>query len=116
MLRKTRKFSLLQMMNLADGRLFTTHNDIAKILSHITGECLFRHQLFIAFCYIELINPKWFESLVEDSKKIDTTVGSDYSTKLKFIKKYHSTTTYNIPTLDEHQKKGLIIYLSEYSQ
>jgi hypothetical protein len=60
------KFSIGAILNAYDGRLLTTMDDVYKVLSFMTGEVLFTHQLprAIEQCRPEIARQlTWLESL-----------------------------------------------------
>lgn len=59
----TKKFTIIQLFSLLDGRLATTIDDVYLTLNHITDDNLMTHHLPVAFNYVKLKNPKWFDEL-----------------------------------------------------
>lgn len=58
----TKKFTFLQLFSLSDGRLATKMDDIYDMLNHICDTSLMTHQLPIAYNYLKLKNPQWFQN------------------------------------------------------
>jgi hypothetical protein len=59
----TKKFSLLQLFSLVDGRLSTSMEDVYDMLSHICDTELMSHHLPVAMDYIKNKNPQWFQDV-----------------------------------------------------
>ncbi len=59
----TKKFSLLQLFSIVDGRLSTTIDDVYDILNHVTDNSLMTHHLPVAMDYLKEKNPKWFQEI-----------------------------------------------------
>ena len=57
----TKKFTLLQLFSLVDGRLSTSMEDVYDMLNHIIDDNLMTHHLPVAMNYLEEKNPKWFQ-------------------------------------------------------
>ncbi len=58
-----KRFSLLQLFSIVDGRLSTNIDDVYAILNHLTGEALGMVQLLAAKDFLEKVNPGWFKEL-----------------------------------------------------
>lgn len=57
---KIKKFTLLQLFSLIDGRLSTTMDDVYDMLNHIMNTSLMTHHLGTANKYLKMKNPEWF--------------------------------------------------------
>ena len=57
----TKKFTLLQLFSLLDGRLSTKIEDVYDMLNHICDTDLMTHHLPVAMDYLKEKNPKWFQ-------------------------------------------------------
>ena len=65
----TKKFNLLQLFSIVDGRLSTKMEDVYDMLNHICDTDLMTHHLPVAMDYLREKNPKW---LKEVTKRIET--------------------------------------------
>lgn len=59
----TKKFTLLQLFSIVDGRLSTSIDDVYLMLNHIMDDNLMTHHLPVAMDYLRKKNPKWFHKL-----------------------------------------------------
>ena len=73
----TKKFTLLQLFSLLDGRLSTNIGDVYDILNHICDTDLMTHHLPVAFDYLKEKNPKWF---IDQQSKLRYISNIDFST------------------------------------
>jgi hypothetical protein len=96
----TKKFTLLQLFNIVDGRLSTNMDDIYAILNHVTGENLFTHQLPFANNYLKSKRPIWYrevENKLEEIKRIH--VAATTFNALMYVIKEEYNIEYEIPQL-----------------
>lgn len=87
----TKKFSVLQLFSLTDGRMSTKIGDVYDMLNHICDAELFTHNLPGAFSYLKLKNPKWFQ---QEKDRIDRIkaglVSNTFETVIGAIKDKHN--------------------------
>ena len=97
----TKKFNLLQLFSLVDGRLSTSMGDVYDMINHITDEELMTHHLPVAMNYIREKNPKWFQELTQRLLTIKASLQSNtFETVIGAIKdKYNDE--YDIPQLKD---------------
>ena len=83
----TKKFTLLQLFSLIDGRLSTSIDDVYEMLNHIMDDELMTHELPTAMSYLKTKNPKWFQELTENISNIKTILGTDdFEANIEYIK------------------------------
>lgn len=112
----TKKFTLLQLFSLVDGRLSTNMGDVYDMLNHICDESLMTHHLPVAMSYLKEKHPKWFGQVEQriDAIKI-SLVSNTFETIIGTIKdKYNDE--YDIPQLkDEFDTSDFGNYMIENS-
>lgn len=113
----TKKFTLLQLFSVLDGRLATDISDVYEVLNHVTDDDLFTHHLPIAIKYLRLKNPKWFQDGQATIKKIAEEMKvdmSDFPSLISGIEKH--STVYDIPQLkDEFDTSDFIEFMVDNS-
>jgi len=111
----TKKFSLLQLFSIVDGRLSTDIGDVYDMLNHICDDNLMTHHLPTAISYLQKKNPKWFQELsnrLDIVKKMDRE--GDFELILSHLKK--SNEIFDIPQLkDECDTSDFGSYMVENS-
>lgn len=112
---KTKKFTMLQLFSILDGRLSTNMDDVYEMLNHITGEDLMTHHLPVAMSYIKEVNPEWFKTLENKLLFIKAQVQSNtFETLIGAIKdKYNEE--YQIPQLTAEEMKNFGAYMVDNS-
>lgn len=98
----TKKFTLLQLFSLVDGRLSTTMDDVYSMLNHITDTELMTHHLPVASDYLKEKNPKWFQEVkakLDNIKHIHRANNTFES--LMFLIKEEYQISYDIPQLKD---------------
>lgn len=99
----TKKFTLLQLFSIVDGRLATTMDDVYITLNHIMDDNLFTHHLPVAMDYLKQENPKWFRELKKKIKNIvkQCTIKERNQKQFEWIieEVKKDTTEYEIPQL-----------------
>ena len=110
----TKKFTLLQLFSIIDGRLSTEIGDVYEMLNHITGENLYTHHLPVAMKYIEEVSPLWFFELKEHLNEIKKIHGDDFNVLIKEIKQNYNT-EFDIPQLRETDKNDFESYMIDNS-
>lgn len=98
----TKKFTLLQLFSLADGRLSTSMEDVSNMLEHICDTGLMTHHLPIAMNYIKNKNPQWLQNVKE---KLDNIThihrANDTFESLIWLIKEEYKIEYDIPQLKD---------------
>lgn len=72
-----KKFTLLELANLVDGRLFTTMDDVVEIFNHIFQESFMTHHLPTALDLLKENKPLWFYEVKRILNNIKLNVGTD---------------------------------------
>ena len=99
-----KKFTLLQLFSLVDGRLSTKMEDVYDMLNHITGESLMTHHLPVAMKFIQEKNPDWFQ---ECEKRIsEMGINKETPFEVCLAKFKNDNPTYNIPKLSPGDLEG----------
>jgi len=111
----TKKFTLLQLFSIVDGRLSTSMDDVYKMLNHITNDNLHTHHLPVAMNYLKEKNPKWFHKLTNRFSAIKLmNHKGDFEMIMSHLKK--SDETFDIPQLkDEFDTSDFGDYMIENS-
>lgn len=112
----TKKFTLLQLFSVVDGRLATTIDDVYDILNHVCDDELLTHHLPTAMNYIKEKNPKWFQEQSQRLNTIRARLGSNtFETVIGAIKdKYNEEV--DIPQLkDEFDTSDFDNYMIDNS-
>jgi len=73
----TKKFTLLQLFSVLDGRLSTNMGDVYDIFNHICDTDLMTHHLPVAFNYLKEKNPKWFNDQQNKLNSIKARLNSN---------------------------------------
>jgi len=94
----TKKFSLMQLFSIVDGRLARTIDDVYDILNHVTdmGEDLMTHHLPVAYSYLKEKNPKWYQELKE---KIGFLEKETFESAIHWVEAHNDK--YDIPQLKD---------------
>jgi len=110
-----KKFTLLQLFSLVDGRLSTKMDDVYDMLNHICDEELFTHQLPTAMDYLKSKNPEWFQELKEYLYDVKEALGTDdFKTMMNFVE--DNNEEFDIPQLkDEVDISNLGSFITENS-
>lgn len=97
----TKRFTLLQLFSIIDGRLSTNIEDVYEMLNHICDDNLMTHHLPTAMNYLKLKNPKWYQLVQARLNTIKAWCNSNtFETVIGAIKdKYNDV--YDIPQLKD---------------
>lgn len=98
----TKKFSLLQLFSLADGRLSTSIEDVTNMLEHVCDTELMTHHLPVAMDYVKNKNPKWFQDVKAklDNIKHIHRASNTFESLIYLIKEEYKI-EYDIPQLKD---------------
>lgn len=72
-----KKFTLLELANLVDKRLFTSIDDFVEIFNHIFQESFMIHHLPTASDLLKENKPLWFIEVEKILKNIKLNIGTD---------------------------------------
>lgn len=111
----TKKFNLLQLFSLVDGRLSTTMDDVYSMLNHICDdESLMTHHLPVAMNYIKEKNPTWFSIVKNTYDTLGCNKETDFKECVKIIESNNETI--NIPQLkDEFDTSDFVTFMVDNS-
>lgn len=110
----TKKFTMLQLFSILDGRLSTKMDDVYSMLNHITDDNLMTHHLPTAMDYIKKVNPKWFQDLKAELDGIKKLCGNDFQTCIDVIKESYNT-EHDVPQLSDEEKSEFGKYMIDNS-
>lgn len=103
-----KKFTLLQLFSIVDGRLSANIGDVYEMLNQYTGQSLMTHHLPVAMDYLKSKSPDWFMKAQVDIDTFKSLVPkndskvSDFNELMKLIEAY--TETYDILPIDESEQ------------
>lgn len=80
-----KKFTLLQLFSIVDGRLSTNMDDIYDMFNHIFNKSHFTHELPTAFNNLKSLNPQWYQDLTKKLNDIKLIHGNDFDRLIKVI-------------------------------
>ena len=112
----TKKFTLLQLFSLVDGRISCDMDDINNMLNHISDYVLLRHQMITVLVFLEKSDkPKWFKEVEEKINQIkEICKSNDFEVLIDYIKKNHKNDTFEIQQLkQEFNTSNLISALED---
>lgn len=112
----TKKFTLLQLFALVDGRLSTTMEDVYDMLNHVCDTELMTHHLPVAMNYLKEKNPQWFKLVEQRLLFIQSIlVSNTFETVIGAIKDNYNE-EYDIPQLkDEFDTSDFGKYMGDNS-
>lgn len=105
-----KKFTMLQLFSILDGRLSTNIGDVYEMLNHITSTSLMTHHLPVAMDFLQKVNPPWFQDLVKECDAIKALCGDHFETIVKVIKESYNT-EHDIPQLTTEELVGFGDYM-----
>lgn len=109
-----KKFSLLQLFSLVDGRLSTEIGDVYIMLNHICDVNLYTHHLPIALNYLKEKNPIWFNIVQNTYDTLGCTRDVDFNKCVDILN--NNNENINIPQLkDEFDTSDFGNYMIENS-
>ena len=98
---KTKKFTLLQLFSVVDGRLSTKIQDVYDILNHVFGTSFFTHQLPAAMNELSNKKPRWFKDASEEINAIKLHLGTnEFIELIQHIEECHNP-VFDIPQLQD---------------
>ena len=115
----TKKFTLLQLFSIVDGRLSSTMDDVYDILNHVTDSDLMTHHLPVAMSYLKLKHPNWFSDIDKRLASINRLKKSEnelpFPALMSLIKDNYND-EYDIPQLkDEFDVSDFGVYMIDNS-
>lgn len=94
----TKKFSLLQLLAVIDGRISTNDEDIMHILNHVFNTSILVHEIPHYLKELKLIAPAWFVALESEIDTIKLIHGANFYKVIEAIKKDYNF-SFDIPQL-----------------
>jgi hypothetical protein len=95
---KTKKFTLLQLFNVVDGRLSTNIDDVYDILNHVFNTSVWTHQIPAYLEKLRASRPLWFVVIESELDTLKRIHGDDFKTLMKVIKE-EMNIEFDIPQL-----------------
>lgn len=95
---KTKKFTLLQLFNVVDGRLSTNIDDVYDILNHVFNTSVWTHQIPAYMNKLKAARPLWFVVIESELDSLKRVYKDDFKTLMKVIKE-EMNVEFDIPQL-----------------
>jgi len=95
----TKKFSLLQLFSLVDGRLSTSIDDVYEMLNHICDDNLMTHHLPVAVKYLKEKNPAWLQQAKAQLESLDIYKEKEFGECFAIVN--DNNTMYDVPQLKD---------------
>lgn len=95
---KTKKFTLIQLFNVVDGRLSTTIDDVYDILNHVFNTSFLTHELPGAMDRLKAARPLWFTIIESEIDTLKRLHGDDFKKLTKVIRE-EMNIEFDIPQL-----------------
>lgn len=83
---KTKKFTLLQLFNVVDGRLSTSIDDVYAILNHVFNTSVWTHQIPGYMERLKKASPLWFVVIEGELDTLKLIHGDDFKKLTKIIR------------------------------
>lgn len=97
----TKRFTLLQLYSVVDGRLSTSFEEFHPVISHIVGKNIYVHEVPAALLKIKMANPYWYRTLKKEIDTINLMSDNDIHKAIKTIKEYYCNLDFDIPQLED---------------
>lgn len=95
---KTKKFTLLQLFNVVDGRLSTNIDDVYDILNHVFNTSVWTHEIPAYMNKLKAARPLWFVVIESELDTLKRVYKDDFNTLMKVIKE-EMNVEFDIPQL-----------------
>lgn len=95
---KTKKFTLLQLFNVVDGRLSTNIDDVYDILNHVFNTSVWTHEIPAYMDRLKAARPLWFVVIESELDTLKRVYKDDFNTLMKVIKE-EMNVEFDIPQL-----------------
>lgn len=82
----TKKFTLLQLFSIVDGRLSTNIDDVYHMLNHIFNTSFLTHELPGAMARLKAARPLWFTVIEGELDTLKRVHGNDFKKLTELIK------------------------------
>lgn len=110
-----KKFTLIQLFSVVDGRLATEIGDVYEVLNHVCDDNLMTHHLPVASDYVNAKNPEWLQEVKTVIEYIIKVAGSnEFEDLLPLLKE--SKKEWDVPQLkDDFDTSDFVDYMVENS-
>lgn len=95
---KTKKFTLLQLFNVVDGRLSTNIDDVYDILNHVFNTSVWTHEIPAYMDRLKATRPLWFAVIEGELDSLKRVYKDDFNTLMRVIKE-EMNIEFDIPQL-----------------
>lgn len=95
----TKKFDLIQLFSIVDGRLSNDIGDVYEMMNHICDDNLMTHHLPVAMKYIENKTPKWLKDFKHIYNVMGCTEDIPFEECLSLLKLHNDV--FDIPQLKD---------------
>jgi hypothetical protein len=95
---KTKKFTLLQLFSVVDGRLSTNIDDVYDILNHVFNTSVWTHQIPAYMNKLKAARPLWFAVIESELDSLKRVYKDDFNTLMRVIKE-EMNIEFDIPQL-----------------
>ena len=97
----TKRFMLIQLFSIVDGRLSQTIDDVYDILNHVFNTDFMTHHLPVAYKYLKENKPEWFITIENDLKVLGISKELEFNKCLTILKA--NNIKYDIPQFKFNQ-------------
>ena len=94
----TKKFTLLQLFKVVDGRLSTNIDDVYDILNHVFNTSVWTHEIPAYMDRLKAARPLWFVVIESELDTLKRVYKDDFNTLMKVIKE-EMNVEFDIPQL-----------------
>lgn len=95
----TKKFTLLQLFNVVDGRLSTNIDDVYDILNHVFSTSVWTHEIPAYLEKLRAARPLWFAVIEGELDCLKRIHGDDFKTLMRVIDQEEMNVEFDIPQL-----------------
>ena len=95
----TKKFTLLQLFKVVDGRLSTNIDDVYDILNHVFNTSVWTHQIPAYMNKLKAARPLWFVVIESELDTLKRIHGDDFKTLMRVIDQEEMNIEFDIPQL-----------------
>jgi hypothetical protein len=95
---KTKKFTLLQLFSVVDGRLSTNIDDVYDILNHVFNTSVWTHEIPAYMDRLKAARPLWFAVIEGELDTLKRVYKDDFNTLMRVIEE-EMNIEFDIPQL-----------------
>lgn len=96
----TKRFTLLQLYSVVDGRLSTSFEEFQMVINHIVGRNISIDEVPAALLRIKMENPYWYRTLKKEIETINLMNDNNVHKVIQSIKEYYCNLEFDIPQLE----------------